>query len=120
MRVGLELHYFVYWQNLVADSWRLTVVPELLSASGEHIDILHEFQRFFQSFYHQGPSPDLSSSLDTLWTLSLSTLSDEEAASLEADISIQEIEKAINSSPLIKLQGLMGYQGIGINNTLII
>lgn len=61
-------------------------------------DILHEFESLFQSLYHQGPSLDLSSLLDTLCTLFLSTLSDEEAASLDAEISIHKIIKAVNSS----------------------
>lgn len=90
------------------DSQRLVVVSELLLDTGESItkpaDILHEFQSFFKPYIARA-LPRISHPCWTLCTLSLLTLSDEEAASLDADISIQEIVKAVNSSPPNKIPG---------------
>lgn len=89
--------------NLVTDSRHRMVVSEMLSDTGgsftDPSDILNAFQVFFQSLYHEGPPPDLSSLLDTLRSFSLLSLSTEEAVSLYADTSVTEIAKAINSPP---------------------
>lgn len=102
--------------NLVADPKFQTVVPTIHTAVGGEVtsnppDILHEFKDYYASLYSSTTSQTPPDHFSYLHELTLTTLTEEDIALLEAEITVEEIKLAIRSLPSNKTPGPDGLPG---------